>query len=1147
MSDDATIGASGLGKRRRSRRRFAGVAAVVVVALVVGLLVTKPWSEESGDRSDSTIWQAITTGFADDGRLTKDAALEAFAYVYGVDIPGVQIPDGADAQDRPTSGTGVARWVVGRWDELTADQQAVIDHTLARRTDDVVMDIDLASEPPRHGRSRPAVDDACARGASPIAVAVCDDVLADLARIGPRLGLRTISSESLCLANSVCERLAIPNVSIVLTDEDGGKVLALTQPVSNRFLTSPCNITVYHNAWSGVDPGSLGSSALHEILTHEVIHCYQNVIFGRPGAGSMPPWMTEGTALWLASDDTHIEEPIMQSVWRIGWLGRPTFPLFQRTYDAYGYYALLDAHNWDLWGLMAGAWRAAAASTGNPSESFIRALDGDNLEIREAWAPSIVREPTRGRVWETFGFGLPADARATSTFIRASSSPTSSEVMSRAATLTEVKASEGEVLTIETSGLAAVSDGVLNIPSFVSERFCTIEKCVCPKGTRLQGQNVAETHISIPFSLAFSAPAGGSTYTVVSHSLDAVCGRTDPLPPSDESTPGPCGDGCAASNGDPHMVSVDGTRYDFQAAGEFVLLRDSGTGIEVQARQEPLQGSKSVSVNTAVAVRVNDHRVSIYPAAAGLELHIDGEVADTDGAVDLGPGASVTRGTESIEIVLPDGTALWALARARYGIVLEIAPSDALRENGVGLLGPVLPGGAGLPALPDGTRIPRPVDSQERYKDLYEILSGGWRVDKETTLFDYASGGSTDDYTKAGFPDESAATGLAELTDEQLSAGFAACAAIDDALLWSQCLFDVAVTNDPGFADLYAAAESFITGGAAGGLDTNDSNPTATAPAPTGSTLDGPTAPLLAEVKGIRGAALADDGTLYMSVELPDDKFQLIAIDAATSTILERVDTDGGGPVALASGSVWVGTSNYAGQCAVVKFQPDTLDTEGKLDAPCWLTGLQIAPLDGAVWFLDPTGVDGDGKNTHLVRLDPATLAPGVSVELPTPNGFLRWSRSAIFYGDGIGGIFRLDPVARALEPIPGTPFDRVFPVGEGVWRQREQTAELFTGAAAPGETIDIDGSLVAVDDNALYADLPNDDGTQLWRYPTNGDDPAVVADAITIGTGAEERTLRFADNEPLLTVPGLIVKLWLVSPTTGGAAAALFLQAVPS
>ncbi|MEO5901077.1 MAG: hypothetical protein ABIR68_13265, partial [Ilumatobacteraceae bacterium] len=918
---------------------------------------------------------------------------------------------------------------------------------------------------------------------------------------------------------------------------------ALTQPVQNNLTYSPCNITVYSSAWSGVDPAAVPTSALHEILTHEVVHCYQNVVFANNAtAEAMPPWITEGSALWLASDDTHIEETMVASQWRKGWLGRPTFPLLERTYDAFGWFALLDQHRWDLWALITGAWRAAAAAPSSPSEPFIRALDGDDTEIREAWAPSIVRDPSRGAAWETYGFGVPADARAPFPLIRASSTPTSGELPGRAALLTQVRAAQGEVVEVSTTGLAAASDGALNVPSFTSNRFCTIKDCTCPKGTRLAGTVVADQNITVPFMLSFSAPGSGSSFTVTSESLDALCGKTDPLPPSGADSPGPCADRCAASNGDPHMVTVDGHRYDFQAVGEFVLLRDPTTGTEIQARQEPLPGSNVASINTEIAARVGDHRVSVAIASSVLEVRVDGKVALPAGSVDLGPGAHLRWGTGSVEIGLPDGTTVWALGRDRYGIVVQIKPSDALRQHATGLLGTVVPGGAGLPALPDGTRLARPVDAHERYVNRYVHLAGGWRVEASTSLLDYQNGRTTADYTQTDFPGEASPSGLAELSDGPVASAMSTCTAITDAVLWSQCVYDVALTADGGFAQLYADAQQLLDQG----FNANQGAP-APAPAPAGSTLDGPLQPVLDHVLAIDGSALADDGTLYTSVQLPGDDFQLLAIDTATSDVVQRVHTDGGGPVVVAGGSVWLGDATLAGGCAVARFDPRTLAETGRLTTPCWLGGVQLAPLADAVWFLDVTGVTADATGAHLVRIDAGTLAPGARVELPTSNGHLTASRSAIFYGDDAHGTIRLLDGHTALQPVNGVQPGRQFPSGDAIWQQVDRTAQRLDGHGTPSQKIDIDGTLVAVGDNAIYVELASgtDATPQLWRYPIDGTAPTIAATGPSIGTGAQARTLTYADDAPIVTAPGSIVKMWTVSATTGGGDAAMFVQVI--
>lgn len=64
------------------------------------------------------------------------------------------------------------------------------------------------------------------------------------------------------------------------------------------------------------------------------------------------------------------------------------------------------------------------------------------------------------------------------------------------------------------------------------------------------------------------------------------------------------------SNGDPHMQTYDGEKYDFQTAGEYVLTSSTVNNFDVQTRQ--VRHNEKISVNGAVVVNVNGDRVSIY-------------------------------------------------------------------------------------------------------------------------------------------------------------------------------------------------------------------------------------------------------------------------------------------------------------------------------------------------------------------------------------------------------------------------------------------------------------------------------------------------------------------------------------------------------
>ncbi|HWU52949.1 MAG TPA: hypothetical protein VN153_09045, partial [Tahibacter sp.] len=138
-----------------------------------------------------------------------------------------------------------------------------------------------------------------------------------------------------------------------------------------------------------------------------------------------------------------------------------------------------------------------------------------------------------------------------------------------------------------------------------------------------------------------------------------------------------------ADAGDPHITTTNGISYDFQAAGEFVVLTNDDTGFEVQSRQSPVQttfipppnpytGLQScVALNTAVAARVNTHRVTYQPIrnTAGkeeMQLRIDGRVtALTATPIPLGGGAYVALAAAGggMHVVFSDGSDLVATPR----------------------------------------------------------------------------------------------------------------------------------------------------------------------------------------------------------------------------------------------------------------------------------------------------------------------------------------------------------------------------------------------------------------------------------------------------------------------------------------------------
>lgn len=288
----------------------------------------------------------------------------------------------------------------------------------------------------------------------------------------------------------------------------------------------------------------------------------------------------------------------------------------------------------------------------------------------------------------------------------------------------------------------------------------------------------------------------------------------------------------AGDNGDPHLTTVNGVRYDFQSAGEFVLLQD-GPDMEIQARQSPVSSANAitnphtgltscVSINTAVVAKVGGHRITYQPHLSGepdpdsLQLRIDGKLVDIAAAqiINLGAGARVMQSPtgNGIEIDFPNGTTLIALPRwwgsqSVWYLNLSVFNTPAT----LGILGYVT-SGDWLPRLPDGSSLgARPVALSDRYQDLNQTFADAWRVTDASSLFDYAKGTSTATFTNRAWPVENATTCKVpdsppvKPIDRELAAEL--CQKVTDKHHNNDCVVDVAVTGERGFAEAFLETE----------------------------------------------------------------------------------------------------------------------------------------------------------------------------------------------------------------------------------------------------------------------------------------------------------------------------------------------------
>lgn len=296
--------------------------------------------------------------------------------------------------------------------------------------------------------------------------------------------------------------------------------------------------------------------------------------------------------------------------------------------------------------------------------------------------------------------------------------------------------------------------------------------------------------------------------------------------------------GAAASEGEPHITTINGVHYDFQSAGEFVALR--GDGIEIQTRQTPVTTTSipkenpyigiptCVSLNTAVAALVGTHRIRYQPnlrgrpESEGLDLLVDDIVTKLGhNGLDLGSGGRVTQASigNGIEIDFPNGTRMivtsgWWASQNKWYLNLNVYHTTATE----GIMG-ILARDSWLPALPDGTSLgAKPTSPHDRYVQLNEHFANKWRVTAATSLFKYATETSTATFTVPQWPFENKACQLPkEQAVKPAGTEYAqkACVHIGGKYRSANCVFDVSVTGETRFAETYRLTEQIEVGSTA--------------------------------------------------------------------------------------------------------------------------------------------------------------------------------------------------------------------------------------------------------------------------------------------------------------------------------------------
>jgi hypothetical protein len=1077
----------GQARPQRVDRRWALIALVIVVVL---LAVTAGVYEISGRSAqpsaspgDLSAYGQLFAQVGPNGEVTKEMALEAFSLAIAP-LPGVTVPSGPAPQPwEQADGTFAIDWIQPFLDRLTPDQKSAYDAALAA--------------PP----NTPIISDSGARSPS-FMLADASDYTADASI------LSDARTKELALGGSSATGLKF-DYSLIInqTQVDAGEALAYTNPGIEKFAdntTKPyCEIHV--------NPLLISLSQAHPEFTkaslaHEMWHCIQNAYVG--GAKlTAPSWIVEGQAEWVG--ETLYAQTAIGASWWQAYLQTPKSALYSRTYDGVGFYLHLAEE-----GISPGPVLLPMLTAANNDAAF-QGTGADADKYLDSWSSGLFRDQTLGQDWYATGFSDALIAQAQALWPPKVAPPDPKQQLPIADGDTkQVSAAKvtnslinlvpsADLVIVQITGHARLKTGALDDVGLQDRVYCTKQDhCVCPPGQIWTGPTTVEyMPANTTSQLALTGGLNGAQGVVVGASIDQFC---KPAPSGLPTTP--C-QNCSSSNGDPHLRTVNRYHYDFQAAGEFVLLRNADSSIEIQGRQEPyhplLPGPFSgVSTNTAISARDNGHTVGVYVTDGALVLHIDGAQVDPATAPDLGSGASVQSVKNGLQINFPDGTTLAALSVGSWGINAVILPSSSLTSGGMGLLGPITPGGMGVPALPDGTQLPVAPDTETRDKILYGQFADAWRVTDATSLFDYDPGKSTETYTDRNFPSDVARqaleSALASPDPNQLAAAQSTCAGLTDADLLSDCEYDVFATGDDGFAQSYAAI-----------LDLYDVGIVPSTPGPPATSLPSPGGVVGAQqvvaLQDLQGATIGPDNTLYVSIDDSSGAAQLLAVDPTSAAVKAEVPTRLATSIYFAAGSVWASgqtTDANGAHCTVTRYDPATLAKQGDYPIPCGAN--RLVSMGDAVWFVNTTNTDlSTGAGTVLTQIDPTTNAPGKSIPIPLADGCCQSSQGAIFCYCGNSDEWRLTDNDSAFVDLGN--YGQIYPAGDGFWAQQGNNVVFVDGPGGPQTTIaltegNVGDSLVGGDSDSAY--LEGEPPTnQLLRQPADGSPPVPIAQAPTSGT----------------------------------------------
>ncbi|MEM1159559.1 MAG: Ig-like domain-containing protein [Pseudomonadota bacterium] len=597
--------------------------------------------------------------------------------------------------------------------------------------------------------------------------------------------------------------------------------------------------------------------------------------------------------------------------------------------------------------------------------------------------------------------------------------------------------------------------------------------------------------------------------------------------------------------GDPHIVTLDGLGYDFQATGEYILVEtlDGATNpFQVQVRFEPLPGSDLVSTTTRMAVQFGDATLEIdalgtnpllITDAGGTtrtptveELALGTADINGDGVQDVFFDAALSEFTivlndqgEQLQVKNMDGTLnvcvfLADSATGNQGNVRglmgdadgtgDTTDDLALRE------GTVVPAGLNLldingDPVPEGTpltadtALPQPVD----FDTLYGIYAISWNLD--------GTNGKDRFFSDAAVPrDPDFPAALLTIEDLPADVRAAAEAAVlaaqdpDDPLdpaIFEAAVLDFALTGNPDFISgaLGLAAEQTDETEPENAPDlpvtvSVSADPTGLTEGDAGSQsvvftfnrLDDASVPLSIsyEIGGTADANDVAEGTDFAgTIDFAEDETtQTITIEVLGDLLTEDDET-------LIATITDAGDALIAGATAEVIISTDDFAPEAQDDA---FSTDEVTRIDGDVFTdnqvedpADNADSDADNDDLTVIALNGGVLNPFAAVTLDS-GARLALREDGTFSYDPFG-------VVDGSDPTDGFAFLDAGDVATDSFTYTVSDGNGGTDTATV--EITIQGVNNAPDANLDFVTLTEDDGSITAGLLDNDVDPETVGD----------------------------------------------------